>query len=426
MRRVAVTGIGLLTALGTGREQVWHALLEGRAGVRRIEQYDPTSFRTQLAAEIDNFDPGAYASRRALRMTTRNDQLAIAGAALAMTDADVDLTGFDLTRAGLFLGGNKEISNPEPLLESSLVARDSRGRADTRLLGAGASAAFYPLFYVEGLQSASLFYLSQAYGLLGANAYFHGTADAGATAIGRAFRSIRSGESDIALTGGFDDATSWWSLSKLDALGVLSADNERGEGAFRPFDVERSGSILGEGAAFLVLEELGAARRRDARIYAEVTGFAATFDGEQLLTPEPTGRALSVAVSRALDEAKVNVPDVDYVATHGCATRLGDVSEARALQAVFGTGRTPVASSVKPATGHLVAGAGALNAAVCALAVDSSAVPPTLNLDRPDPDCPLDWVPREARRVDVRHAVSIARGLEGQQVALALSSATAP
>lgn len=423
MRRVAVTGIGLLTALGVGHRQVWDALLEGRSGVRHIEGYDPRSFRTRLAAEIDGFDPGAYASRRALRMTTRNDQLAIAGAALAVADSEVDLAAHDLERAGLFVGGNKEISNPEHLLESSLVARDEQGRADTRLLGSGASQAFYPLFYVEGLQSASLFYLSQAYGLRGANTYFHGTSDAGATAIGRAFRSVARGETDVAVTGGSDDAASWWTLSKLDGLGVLSDRNDLGAGAFRPYDTERTGSVLGEGAAFLVLEELTAARARGAHVYAEITGFGSTLDADQLMTPEPSGRSLAVAVSRALAEARVDPADVGLVAAHGCATRLGDLSESRALATVFGSDDAPLVTSVKPATGHLVAGAGALNVAVCALAVAAGTVPPTLNLERPDPQCALDVVTGESRSAVLRHAVSVARGLEGQQVALTLSAA---
>lgn len=422
MRRVAVTGIGLITALGVGRAVTWEALLAGRSGIHRLSEYNPASFRTQWGAEVPQFDPRQFADRRALRMTTRNDQLAIGGAALAVADAQLDFAAFEPTRAALFLGGNKEISKPQHLLEGSLVGRDCDGNADIRLLGEKASGAFYPLFYVEGLQSASLFYLSQAHGLRGANAYFHGTADAGATAIGRGYRSIRRGESDVAIAGGFDDATSWWSMSKMDGLGVLSTANERGAGAFRPYDAERSGSLLGEGAAFLILEELSAARRRDAHVYAEITGFGSTLDTHRLLTPEPSGHALAVAMGKALDEAATNASEVGFVATHGCATRLGDVSETRALRTVFGDQPAAVGTSVKPATGHLVAGAGALNAAICGLALDDGAVPATLNLEDTDPDCDWNWVTGEGRSASPRHAVALARGLEGQQVALTLSA----
>ena len=296
MRRVAVTGIGLITALGTGWAQNWAALLAGRSGIRSIQRYDPSSFRCQLGAELDDFNPLRFASKRTLRMTTRNEQLAIAGASLAIEDARVEPRDYDPVRNGLFVGGNKEVSDLQRVFEGTSVARDDDGKADLRRLGEGAASAFHPLFYVEGLQSAILFHLSQAHGLMGANAYFHGTADAGATAIGRAFRSIRLGESDLVVAGGFDDPTSWWSMSKMDGLGVLSDANTMGTAAFRPYDIERTGSVLGDGAAFLVLEELGQARRRDAHVYAEITGFGTAFDGERLLTPEPTGRALSVAV----------------------------------------------------------------------------------------------------------------------------------
>ena len=420
MRRVAVTGIGLITALGVGAAATWEALLAGRSGIRRFAGFNPASFRTQWGAEIPDFDPRQFADRRALRMTTRNDQLAIAGAALAVADAQLHIAAFDPTKAGLFLGGNKEISKPQHLLEGSLVGRDTDGKADIGLLGEKASGAFYPLFYVEGLQSASVYYLSQAYGLRGANAYFHGTADAGATAIGRGYRSIRRGESDVVIAGGFDDAASWWSMSKMDGLGVLSTANDRGASAFRPYYNDRSGSLLGEGAAFLVLEELAAARQRGAHIYAEITGFGSTMDTQRLLTPEPTGEALAVAMGRALTEAETNPSDVGLVATHGCATRLGDVSETRALRTVFGAQGATVGTSVKPATGHLVAGAGALNAAICGLALDDGAVPATLNLQQTDPECDWNWVTGDGRRTSPRNAVAVARGLEGQQVALTM------
>ncbi|WP_455354113.1 beta-ketoacyl-[acyl-carrier-protein] synthase family protein [Streptomyces sp. SYSU K217416] len=424
MRRVAVTGIGVLTALGEGRGETWKGLLEGRTGIGAIRSYDASSLDTRIAAELPDFQAGRYAHRRSLRMTTRNDQLAIAGSALAVEDAGLDLAaaGYDPERAAVFVGGNKEISNPEHLLSGSLAARREDGTADVRLLGERASSAFYPLYFVEGLQSAALFHLSHAHGFKGANSYFHGTADAGATALGRGFRSIRSGESDVVVAGGFDDASSWWVMSKMDGLGVLTHRNERGAQAFRPYDRERSGSVLGEGAAFLVLEEWESARRRQAHVYAEIQGFGATQDPD-LLTPHQDGRPLAAAVQRALREASVAAGEVDYVATHGCATRLGDLTEARALTTVFGGGSGTVASSVKPATGHLVAGAGALNAAVCAMAIDGGAVPPTLHLEKPDPACQgLDWVPGQARELRVRHTVAVARGLEGQQVALVLSA----
>lgn len=427
MRRVVITGIGLVTALGVGTKPTWEGLVQGRSGVRPLAGFDATSLRTQIGAEIADFDPLAFTNRRTLRMMTRNDQLALAGATLAAGDSGLDLAACDHDRAALFVGGNKEISNPTHLLDATLVARDADGSVDMRRLGESATSSFYPLFFVEGLQAASLFYISQAFSLKGANTYFAGTADSGATAVGRAFRAVRRGEADVALAGGFDDAVSWWTMSKMDPLGVLSGRNDLADGACRPYDRDRSGSVLGEGAAFVLVEEAGAAAARGARGYAEITGFGSGYDAHRLLTPHPEGRGLAGAMRSALREAGgaggPGGADIDYVATHGCATRLGDPSEARALRAVFGADADRLtASSVKPATGHLVAGAGALNVAVAALAISTSVVPPTLNLDHPDPECDLDWVPGGARERPVRAALALARGLQGQSVALALSA----
>jgi 3-oxoacyl-[acyl-carrier-protein] synthase II len=206
----------------------------------------------------------------------------------------------------------------------------------------------------------------------------------------------------------------------MDGLGVLSTRDE--PDAFRPYDAGRSGSVLGDGAAWVVLEEYESALRRGATVHAEVTGVGSTFDGAALPTPQPSGAPLAAAIRAGLREARIDPAEVNYVASHGCATLLGDVSEARALTSVFGRDRQPAVSSVKPATGHLVAGAGSLNAAVAALAVGQGAVPPTANLHQQDPECTLTDLPRTARQTPVRHAVALARGLEGQPVALVVSA----
>jgi 3-oxoacyl-[acyl-carrier-protein] synthase II len=354
---------------------------------------------------------------------TRNDQLALAGASLAIADAGLEISE-DGDRAGLFVGSNKEISNPMNILEGSLVARNEDGSVDIRRLGEQASSAFHPLFYVEGLQAASIFYISQAHAFKGVNTYFAGTAESGLLAIARGYRAVRRGEADVAVAGGFDDASSWWNMTKFDTLGILTQRNELGAAACRPYDADRSGTVLGEGSAFLVLEPAEDAQSRGARVYAEVVGVGNAYDSRKLITPDPGGRSLVTAIESALREAEAAPGDVDYVATHGSGTPAGDASEARALRTVFGDDGTPAASSVKPATGHLIGGAGALNAAVAALAISHGVVPPTLNHERPDPDCDgIDWVPREARRVEVRHALALARGLEGQNVAVAVRAA---
>jgi 3-oxoacyl-[acyl-carrier-protein] synthase II len=423
MTRVVITGVGLATPLGVGTDAAWSALLEGQTAIKPITSYDASSLRTQQAAEITDFDAEQFANRKTLRSMTRNDQLALAGASLAVADAGLDFSD-DGDRAGLFVGSNKEISNPMNILEGSLFARNEDGSVDIRRLGESASSAFHPLFYVEGLQAASIFYISQAHSLKGPNTYFAGMGEAGLMAIGRAYRSVRRGEAHVAVAGGYDDASSWWNMTKFDTLGVLTQRNDLGAEACRPYDAERSGTVLGEGAAFLVLEPEERAKARGARIYAELAGFGAAYDAKRLITPDPEGRGLAHAMERALAEGETTAADVDYVATHGNGTKRGDVSEAHALRTLFADGDKPAASSVKAATGDLIGGSGALNAAVAALAVHHGKVPPTLNLEHVDPACAgIDYVPNEAREVKVSRALALARGFEGQNVAVLVRAA---
>lgn len=422
MKRVVITGIGLVTPLGVGTATTWSGLVEGRTGIGPITLFDASSLRTRLAGQVADFSPQAFISnRRNIRMMTRGDQLAFAGATLALRDAGVDVAAQNGERAGLYIGGNKEVCDPRHVADAAIAARGVDGVVDVRRFGALAPDMVYPLFFVEGLPAASLFYISEAYGLKGANTFFAGTAEAGAVAFGTAFRAVRRGEIDVAVAGGFDDAVTWWSMSKLEALGVMSERNDLGAAAYRPYDRERSGTLVGEGAAFFVLEEFETAAKRGARIYAEVTGFGTGYDAYKVMTPHPEGRGLVVAMQAAMREAAMSVDDVQYIAAHGSGTRQGDNTEAAAMRTVFGpAAHRLAASSIKPSTGHLVGGAGALNVGVAALAVHRQTLPPTLNLENVDPACQLDWVPREARSVPVQHALAVARGLEGQNVALSL------
>ncbi|MGH2933929.1 MAG: beta-ketoacyl-[acyl-carrier-protein] synthase family protein [Gaiellaceae bacterium] len=426
-RRVAVTGVGVVTALGASTAKTWEGLVEGRSGIGPIHGYDVSSLRTKIGGEAGEFDPKEHVHPKIVRKLTRGDQFALVGAILAMADAALELSEEAGTRCALFLGGDKEVSDLMHLLEPTLAARNPDGSVDIARFGESAQTTAYPLFYVEGLQAAPLFYISERFQVRGPNTYFAGTAEAGLTAIGRAFRAVKWGEADAAIAGGYDDALSWWNTTKLDEFdGYLTGRNDLGAAACRPFDRDRDGTVLGEGTAFVVLEELEAASRRGARIYAEVTGFGSGTDASRASQPHPDGRGLVVALGKALREAKLEPAAVDYVAAHGEATRAGDASEATAIEHVFSGGRGPVAaSSVKPATGNLVAAAGALNAAVAALAVHHSTVPPTLNLEHPDPECNhADWIPRQAREMPVTHALALARGFAGQNVVLALKAVT--
>jgi 3-oxoacyl-[acyl-carrier-protein] synthase II len=424
MRRVAITGIGLLTPLGVGTGETWEALLEGASAVGPISAYDASSLRTQVGAEIGELNARQYMrNRRSLRTMTRYDVMTVVAATLAARDAGLEFADDPEGRVGLFCASGKEISEPEHFEQVAVDVRDEDGTVDMQRFGE-ASSEVHPLFFVEGLQGASLFYISENQGTRGASTYFAGTAEASAIAVGRAFRAVRRGEADIALAGGGDAPVCWWNMAKIDSLGVLSCRNDLGAGACRPFDIDRDGTVMGEGGAFLVLEPLDDARRRGAEVYAEVTGFGSAIDTYAHVTPEPSGRPLAHAIASALREAGCRPEDLDYIAAHGSGTRAGDASEGAALRSLFGNASRPLGSSVKPATGHLGAAAGALNVAVAALAIRHGAVPPSLGLDHVDPVCDgVEWIRDGARDVTPRATLGIARGLEGQNVALALGAA---
>jgi 3-oxoacyl-[acyl-carrier-protein] synthase II len=422
-RHVVITGIGLLTPLGVGAADTWEGLLAGDSAVGPIGSYDASSLRSQVGAELPAFRPRDYVDRRALRTMTRYDMLASVGAAMAMTDGGHEHAIEDPEgRFGLFTASGKEISEPEHFKDVAVAVRDDDGHVDMRRFGELAATQVHPLFYIEGLQAASLFYVSDAFALRGPNTFFAGSAEAGLFAVGRAFRAVRRGEADAVLAGGADTPVCWWNMAKMDGLGLTSS---RGE--CRPYDARRDGTVMGEGAAFVLVEEYATAQARGARMYAEVTGFGSGADVAHGITPDPAGRPLASAIGRALRDAGSAPERVDYVAAHGSGTRQGDASEAAALRAAFGVGNGggadggPGVSSVKAAIGHLGAAAGATNAALAALAIAEGAIPPSLNLETVDPDCAgVGWVTGEARRAPVREAVAVARGLEGQNVALVL------
>ena len=424
MRRVAITGIGLCTPLGNDTESTWSALVEGRSAVGPIRSFDATSLQTRIGAEVEGLEPRDYvANRRSLRTMTRHDIYAMVAAKGAIEDSGLDLGDDPEGRNALFTAGDKQVSDPDYFAESSVAARHADGKADIRQFGELAYSSVHPLFYLEGIQGASLFYISEQWGLRGPNTYFSGTAEAGLLAIARGYRAVRRGEAEVAVCGASDSPIFWWHMAAWDSFGVLTTRNELGSAACAPYEVERDGTVMGEGGAFLLLEELDAARARGASIYAEVVGAGAAFDTGQLSAPDGSGRAVAAAAERAIAAGAIAGSDVDYVAAHGDGTRAGDANEAAGLRQAFGSDGL-LASSVKPATGNLVGAAGALDAAVAALALSRRTAPPTLNLEQVDPDCEgIDWIAKEARETRIEVALALARGLEGQNVALALRAA---
>lgn len=420
---MAITGVGLATPLGLGTDESWAGLIEGRTALGRISSYDPASLHTQVGAEIGEFRPRDYVEqRRSLRTMTRHDLMNTVAAVLAVRDAGLEFEDDVDARHAVFAASGKETSVPENFTDVALAVRGGDGIVDAVRFGEIAMGGVPPLFFLEGLQGASLHYLSEAFTFRGANTYFAGTAEAGMHAIGRGFRAVRRGEADIALAGGGDAPVGWWNMSKIDELGILTRQNDRDAGACRPFDKDRDGTAMGEGGAYLLMEDLESAQARGAHIHAELVGYGFAGDVGHYLLPDPSGAPIAAALNGALRDAGAAASEVGYVAAHGSGTVAGDAAEAAGIRSALGGGAA--VSSVKAATGNLVAAAGALNAAVATLAIARGEIPPTVNLDAVDPSCEgVDWVTGTGRQANVGLALAVARGLEGQIVALAMRGA---
>jgi 3-oxoacyl-[acyl-carrier-protein] synthase II len=407
--RVAVTGVGLVSGLGVGTGETWKGLLDGVSAAAPITDFDAGRLSGQRGVHVPNFTPGDFATKRVLRSMAYCDQLALAAASLAMRDAGAE-PGAGL-RDGLFVGGSKEISNPSHLLAASLEARRADGSVDVRRFGEIAPASAYPLFYVEGLQAASLFYISQAFGLRGTNTYYDGSAEASAQAVASGYRAVRDGYADRVLVGGAADAASWWGMAKLDALGMLAPGS--GPGTCQPFGADRDGTVPGDGAAFLLLERWDSAVARGATIYAEAAGEAST---QQSPSTVSDGRAISRAVAGALKAAGCSAAEVAFAVTSASGSPAGDAAEARGLSRVLGSD-VPV-TSVVGSTGHLMAGAGALNAAVAVLSLHHGELPPVAGDGQADQALDLAVVRGLPKPVAADVGLATACGLFGQSVAL--------
>lgn len=419
MTRVVVTGVGLLTALGVGVESTWKGLMAGETGIKPISLFDADSLPLPWAGEIEDFAPAHFVrNRKTLRIMTRGDQLAFAGASLALEDAR--LMGKDLSRAGLYIGGNKQVSDLRHVVECMMGCRDEHGVVDERLFFDLAQKSAYPLLFVQGLPAASLFYISESLGINGVSGFFVGTADAGANAVGTAYKAIEQGHTDIAIAGGVEDSLAWWPMTHLASLSVLSDRRDLGQRAYQPYSANRSGAVLGEGAAFLVLESLTEARRRGATVYAEMTGLGRGCDAYHVVSPHPEGRGLYHACRGVVGD-QTRAPKSVNMLTHGSGTVVGDATEVHALKQALGEETIAAATCIKPALGHTVAAAGAMNAAVAACVTRYGGLPPLLNYDAGDPACRLPWVTTPEHSVTATSTLTVARGLEGNNVVMKFS-----
>ncbi|WP_436756900.1 beta-ketoacyl-[acyl-carrier-protein] synthase family protein [Streptosporangium sp. V21-05] len=414
MRRVVVTGVGVIAPGGVGREEFWNRIVDGKPAVRRITAFDPSPFRSQIAAEVD-FDPAAHGlTPREVRRMDRFTQLAVACADEALADSGLDLGAADPERAGVSLGS--AVGATITLEEEYVVASD-RGRdweVDHRHLK--------PFLYQALVPSSAAAELAVRFGANGPAAVVSTGCTSGIDAIGRAYRLIQDGEADMMITGASDAPISPITVACFDAIRATSPSNGEPETASRPFDAGRKGFVLGEGAAVLVVEELEHARRRGARVYCEVTGYAARANGFHMTGLRPDGYELGEAIGDALGQAALNPEDIGYVNAHGSGTKQNDLHETSAYKRSLGdhARRVPI-SSIKSVIGHSLGAIGSIEMAACALVLQRGVVPPTANLTVPDPECDLDYTPLVAREVSAGHALSAGSGFGGFQSAMIFS-----
>jgi len=422
MRRVVVTGLGVVAPNGIGKDNFWTACLNGTSGIRPIQSFDASNHPVKIAGECD-FEVEPYLpseQKKSVKVMGRASRFAIGAAALALRDSGVDMAKENPERVGVVMGAGlipMEMADIAPMLQDTL---DDEGHFDPTRLNRDGNSVLFPLWILKHLPNMTAAHVSMCFNAQGPNNTVTTACGAGTQAVGEAFRLISRGDSDVMLAGGADSRIEPLLMMAYSALGTLSK-GDRGTEASRPFDRFRDGFVMGEGAGVLVLEEEERARHRGATIYAEVLGFGSSFDAYSLTKPHPEAKGAARAVREALREAKLNPSDVDYVNAHGTSTRLNDQMETIAIKQVFGDGAQLIPlSSIKSMIGHLIGAAGAVEAVAMAMTLKHNAVPPTINLTNPDPNCDLDYVPKTARELRVRTALSTSFGFGGQNGALVM------
>jgi beta-ketoacyl-acyl-carrier-protein synthase II len=408
MRRVAITGLGAVSPIGADAPSSWDAAVSGRSGVGFIEAFDASAYPVTIAAEVNDFDLGELVAPKETRRMDRNVLFAVAAAQEAWDDAGLE--DVDPARAGILVG--------------SAIGGVATIAAQQQTLAERGPDRVSPFFIPSALVDTASGQIAIQLGLRGTNFAPVSACATGSTAIGEGAASIRRGQADVVLAGGTEAAIIPLILAGFCAMRGLVAEEVDPTLASRPFDATRAGFVMGEGACVLVLEELEAARARGAEIYAEVLGYGASNDAHHLAQPEPEALGVAAMIASALESAGVERERVGYVNAHGTSTPLGDLAETRALKHVFGDHAYRLGvSSTKSVTGHCFGAAGALEAMFCALALRDGVLPPTINYRNPDPECDLDYVPNEARRVQVDVALSNAMGLGGHNACVLLGRA---
>jgi 3-oxoacyl-[acyl-carrier-protein] synthase II len=406
-RRVVVTGIGAVTPIGTAVDGLWAGLRAQRSGVRTVTQFDPTPFRSHNAAEVADFAPADFMESKKAKRMDRFSQFAIASARLALTDCAIDLAREDRDRVGSMMG--------------SALGGLRYAEHQVHVYMAEGLRAVDPALALSVFAGAASCNIALEFGIEGPNSTNAMSCASGTIAVGDGFRQVRDGYADVMLCGGSEAPLAPLCYGAFTIIRAMSTRNDEPERSCRPFDKDRDGFVMGEGAAVLVLEEYERARARGAKIYAEIVGYGCSNDAHHMTAPRPDGTQAARAVQRALADAHIEPHEVGYVNAHGSSTPLNDPTETRVLKRVFGdhAGRLAI-SSTKGYYGHPLGASGAIEAAVTSLAIHNDWLPPTLNLDEPDRECDLDYVPRAGRAAAVEHAVSTSFGFGGINAALVL------
>lgn len=410
MRRVVVTGVGMVTPLANSAEETWQGFIKGRSGTGLLTQIDPTPFNSKVAAEVKGFDPTRYQTLKDIKKTDRFVQFGIASAKMALEDAKLDLAKVDVHRVGILVGSG--IGGLRVIEEQHRVMME---KGPNRV-----SPFLIPMLIVNMAPGQ----ISIALGLKGPSNCVATACATGSNAIGDAFKVIQRGEADVMFSGGTESCITNLGFGGFDAMKALSTHNEAPETASRPFDKTRCGFVMGEGCGIMILEELEHAKKRGARIYAEMAGYGMTSDASHITAPDPSGEGAARCMMLAMKDANLKPEDIDYINAHGTSTPLNDKVETLAIKKALGESiaRKVRISSTKSMVGHLLGAAGAVEAVACVLAIRDGIIPPTINYKNPDPDCDLNYVPNEAQTCRVRVTLSNSLGFGGHNACVAFKA----
>lgn len=404
-RRVVITGLGLISPLGIGVEASWTAAIAGKVGIGPITQFDASSYPVRIAGEVKDFDPAQYIDAKEIKKMDRFIHFAMAASMMASEDSGFRITPDNAERVGVFIGSGIGGLKSIEYYHKALLEKGHRR----------VSPFFIPMVCIN-LASGNV---SIHLGAKGPNASVVTACATGSHAIGEAFRIIQRGEADVMFAGGSEAVICPLAVAGFAAMKALSTRNEEPERASRPFDAARDGFVLGEGTGILVVESLESAFARNAKIYAEITGYGMSGDAYHISSPAPEGEGAARCMKAALKDAAIGPEQINYINAHGTSTKFGDELETMAIKKVFGAHAYKLCvSSTKSMMGHLLGAAGGVEAILSVLSIANSIVPPTVNLDNPDPECDLDYVPHKARQLDVDYALSNSFGFGGTNACL--------